>query len=131
MASQIKMTLEEKEKKVLTSTCKENHLSEKSLNSLEFFRKAFGELVADYTKDRLVGLSECMQADLIWRVLHYVYRDEIMCTGNLDVDIKLAEIVEKLPFLSVMTLRHFKGYDIEIMKRNSESPEYGNWPDGS
>ncbi len=110
----------------MTSTCKENHLSEKSLENFEKLRPVFGELVSDYFKERLMGLSECMQADLIWRVLHYVYRDEIMCTGNLDVDIKLAEIVEKLPYLSVIALRHSKGYDIEIMKRNSESPEYGN-----
>lgn len=115
------MTLEDKKKKVMTSPCKENLLSEKSLKSLEFFRTAFGEQVADYTKKRLVGISECMQADLIWRVLHYVYRDEILTTGNLDTDIKLTEIVEKLPYLSVMTLRHF-----ENVKRNSESPEYDN-----
>ena len=125
------MTREEIKKKVMTSTCKENQLSERSLKSLEFFRTAFGELVADYTKERLMGLSECMQADLIWRVLHYLYRDEIMCTGNLDVDIKLAEIVGKLPFFSVMAVRFFRGSEIENMKRNSESPEYNNWPDGS
>lgn len=110
----------------MTSTCKENQLSEKSLKSLEFFRKAFGGLVADYTKERLMGLSECMQADLIWRVLHYVYSDEIMTTGNLDADIKLAEIIEKLPFFSVMAVRFFRGSEIENMKRNSESPEYEN-----
>ena len=125
------MTREEIKKKVMTSTCKENKLSEKSLENLEKLRPIVGELVSDYIKERLMGLSECMQADLIWRVLHYLYRDEIMCTGNLDVDIKLAEIVGKLPFLSVLALRHFEGYDIGNMKRSSESPEYNNWPDGS
>ena len=125
------MTREETKKKVMASTCKEDQLSEKSLKSLETFRTIFGELVKDYTKERLVGLSECMQADLIWRVLNYAFRDEIMTTGNLNADIKLAEIVEKLPFLSVLALRHFEGYDIEKMKRYSESPEYDNWPDGS
>lgn len=110
----------------MTSTCKENQLSEKSLENLEKLRPIVGELVSDYIKERLVGLSECMQADLIWRVLHYLYRDEIMCTGNLDVDIKLAEIVEKLPYLSVIALRLS-----ENVKRNSESPEYDNWPNGS
>lgn len=123
MARKRKMTKEEKKKKVMTSTCKESQLSEKSLKSLEFFRSVFGELVADYIKERLMGLSECMQADLIWRVLHYTFRDEIMCTGNLDADIKLADIVEKLPFLGVWALRCYKGYDVENMKRNSESPE--------
>ena len=115
------MIREETKKKVMTSTCKGNQLSERSQKSLEFFRTVFGELVADYTKERLVGISECMQADLIWRVLHYVYRDEILTTGNLDTDIKLTEIVEKLPYLSVMTLRHS-----ENVKRNLESPEYDN-----
>ena len=126
MASKVKMIREEKKKMVMTSTCKENQLSEKSLENLEKLRPIVGELVSDYIKERLVGLSECMQADLIWRVLHYLYRDEIMCTGNLDVDIKLAEIVEKLPYLSVIALRLS-----ENVKRNSESPEYDNWPDGS
>ena len=115
----------------MTSTCKENQLSEKSLKLLEFFRTAFGELVVDYTKERLVGLNECMQADLIWRVLNYAFRDEIMTTGNLDADLKLAEIVEKLPFLSVLAVRYYERYDIGNMKRSSESPEYNNWPDGS
>ncbi len=118
------MTRVEKQKKVMTSTCKENQLSEKSLKLLEFFRTAFGELVVDYTKERLVELNERMQSDLIWRVLHYAFRDEIMTTGNIDADIKLAEIVEKLPFLSVLAVRHFEGYDIENMKSHSESPEY-------
>ena len=126
MASKVKMIREEKKKMVMTSTCKENQLSEKSLENLEKLRPIVGELVSDYIQERLVGLSECMQADLIWRVLHYLYRDEIMCTGNLDVDIKLAEIVEKLPYLSVIALRLS-----ENVKRNSESPEYDNWPNGS
>ena len=126
MACKTKMKREETKKKVMTSTCKENQLSEKSLENLEKLRPIVGELVSDHIKERLMGLSECMQADLIWRVLHYLYRDEIMCTGNIDVDIKLAEIVEKLPYLSVIALRLS-----ENGKRNSESPECDNWPDGS
>ena len=106
----------------MTSTCKENKLSEKSLENLEKLRPIVGELVSDYIKERLMGLSECMQADLIWRVLHYVYSDEIMTTGNLDADIKLTEIVVKLPFLSVVALRNMKDSDI---KRGGSSASSG------
>ena len=93
----------------MTSTCKEHHLSEMSQEFLELSTELFGLLVADYTRERLMALSESMQEDLIWHVLHYVYSDEIMTTGNLDVDIKLTEIVGKLPFFSVVALRNMKG----------------------
>ena len=106
----------------MTSTCKEHQLSKKSQEFLERSIELFGVLVADYTRERLMGLSEDMQEDLIWHVLHYVYSDEIMTTGNLDADIKLTEIVVKLPFLSVVALRNMKGSDI---KRGGSSASSG------
>ncbi len=124
MASIDKM--KEDKKKVMASTCKEGQLSKKSQVFLECSTKLFGELVADYTRERLMKLSESMQEDLICHVLHYVYSDQIMTTGNPEVDIMLMEIVAKLPYYSLQVIRFMRRYPINKMNSDSDSSGYTN-----
>ncbi len=71
-------------------------------------------------------LSESMQEDLIWHVLHYVYSDQIMTTGNPEVDIMLMEIVAKLPYFSLQVIRFMRRYPINKMNSDSDSSGYTN-----
>ena len=78
-----------------SETYKGMQLSQDSQHFLEAANSIFGELVADFIKERLVGLSEENQKELYWHILHFMYREEILPTGNPDVDIKLSEVIEK------------------------------------
>lgn len=122
----IMKTRKGKKQKVMASTCKEGQLSKKSQVFLEFSTKLFGELVADYTRERLMKLSESMQEDLICHVLHYVYSDQIMTTGNPEVDIMLMEIVAKLPYFSLQVVQFMRRYPINKMNSDSDSSGYIN-----
>jgi len=110
----------------MASTCKEGQLSKKSLKFLKVSKDLFGELVADYIRERLMGLSEEMQANLMWSVLKYLRRDEIVTTGSPDVDIMLTEIIGKLPHFIVEEIRFQRGYTIKKSNSDSDSSGYIN-----
>ena len=85
---------------------KENHLSEKSKKSLNILEGILGKLVSDFIRDRLQNLSESLQSKFIWHILHYMYSDEVLPTGNLDIDTKLIEVVEILPLVNIEVFRY-------------------------
>ena len=107
----------------MTSTSKGIQLSQGSQDFLEAANSIFGELVADFIKERLLGLSEENQKELYWHIIHYMYREEILPTGDPSVDIKLSEVIEKLPFLNLEVFRYLSRDKIEKMKKTSESPQ--------
>ena len=106
-----------------STTSKENQLTNDSKDFLKAADSIFGELVAEFIKERLLGLSEENQKELYWHILHYMYREEILPTGDPSVDIKLSEVIEKLPFLNLEVFRYLSRDKIEKMKKTSESPQ--------
>ena len=115
-----------KKKNKKSATYKGTHLSQGSLDFLEAADFIFGELVAEFIKERLVGLSEENQKELNWHILHYMYREEILPTGDPDVDIRLSEVIEKLPFLNLEMFRYLSREKIEKMKKTSESSQFAS-----
>ena len=93
-----------KRKKIVN--CMDDHLSEKSKKSLNTFEVILGKLVSDFIRDRLQNLSESLQSKFIWHILHYMYSDEVLPTGNLDIDTKLIEVVEILPLVNIEVFRY-------------------------
>lgn len=115
-----------KVKTFMTSTSKGIQLSQWSQVFLKAADFIFGELIADFIKERLAGLSEENQKELYWHILHYMYRDEILPTGDPDVDIKLSKVIEKLPFLSFEVFRYLSRNKIEKMEKTSETSQYAS-----
>lgn len=115
-----------KRKKVDNSTGKENLLSEKSQNFLGAAGAIFGDLVRVFIAERLKGLSEEDQFELVWHILHFMYHDVILPTGNPDVDIRLSEVIEVLPFINIEVFRFLSRGKIAKMANSSETIQYGS-----
>ena len=112
-------------KKNTLSLSKGTQLSNGSLEFLKVANTLFGDLVADFITERLKSLSEKNQKELCWHIIHYMYFEEILPTGNSDVDIKLTEVIEKLPFVNLEVFRFLSRDKIEKMKK-SETPQYAS-----
>ena len=126
MKKEIKSANNGSKKRERSTTSKETQLSEKAQDFIKAYNRIFGELVSDFIEERLIGLSDEMQYELVWHILHYLYRDEILPTGDPDVDIKITEIIEKLPFINVELFRYLSRDKIAKMEKNSEGPQYAS-----
>lgn len=115
-----------KVKKSMPSKSKGIQFSKDSQDFLEKANTIFGELVADFIKERLQDLPEESQSELIWHIVHYMYRDEILPTGDSEIDIKLSEVIEKLPFLILKVFRYHSRVKNEEMEKTSGAPKLAN-----
>lgn len=113
-----------KEKLKKSATCKGIQLSQGSQDFLKVADSIFGELIAEFIKERLQGLSEENQKELYWHIIHYMYHEEILPTGDPDIDIRLSEVIEKLPFLNLEMFRYLSRDKIEKMKKTSETLQF-------
>ena len=105
---------------------KKTQLTEKTLEFLQFSKNAFGELVTNYIEERLQGLSGKMQFKMIQHLLHYVFNDAIRSTGNLDLDIRVMDIIEKLPLYCLIACRFAHPFGHEQSVISSETTGYAN-----
>ena len=105
---------------------KETQFTEKLQVFRHFSKTLFGDLQTAFIEKKLKGLSQEKQYDLTWHILHYMYHDEILLTGNQDLDIRLSEIIEKLPIINVELFRHLSRDKIKEMRASSDKPQYAN-----
>lgn len=108
-------TIKNKPTKKVTNR-NEYQLSKKSQEFLDSIKPFFGVLESDFIEERLKDLPEKTQSDMVWRILHYLISDEYLPTGKTEVDIRLSEILQVLPFFCVFAFR-------TLRKAKCEKPE--------
>ena len=116
-----------KEKKnVVPTTSKKLKLSKESKRFLDCMEYVFGVLVAEYIKERMLGLSKDRQHDMVWNIFYYLDYEEVLPTGDLDMDIKLYEVVEVLPFANIEFYRMICNEYIPKTPKVDDEPMYAN-----
>ena len=114
------------EKNVVQTTSKKPKLSKESKRFLDCMETAFGVLVTEYIKERMIGLSEDKQFMMAWKILHYLYSEELQPTGDLDIDIKISEVIELLPPLNVAIFKMISNERFPKTPKADDEPMYAN-----
>ena len=127
MGTKILKTAKSGNKKNEKSTrSKKNQFSKETQVFLKFSKYLFGDLLTAFIEKRLKDLSKEKQYDLVWNILHYMYSDELLPTGDPDLDIRISEIIEKLTPFSVEIFQNLTVEMYGKFKRTAKEPQFAS-----